>query len=117
MQSIYRKMAGGAASVLEVKDIWSEVKGTLGECHNFPHMLKGLSCGRELDSFYVTPEENLGLMFRSCEKKDYSTRWIGIPCVYYFLIWLIPTQCPLWNQHLPRHQNRPLLKAHTAPFR
>lgn len=113
MQRIYRKMPGGAASVLEMKDIWSEVKETLGECHNFPHMLKGLSCGRELDSFYVTPEENLGLMFRSREKKDYSTHWIRIPCVYYFLIWLIPTMKPT----LAKAPSRALLKAHSAPFR
>lgn len=114
MQRIYRKMPEGAASVLEMKDIWSEVKETLGECHNFSHTLKGLSCGRELDSFYVTPEGNLGLMFRSCGKKDYSIRWIRIPCVYYFLI---STRCPLWNQHWLRHQSRTLLKAYEAPFR
>lgn len=65
-------MPVGAAAALEMKDIWSEVKETQGECHNSPLMLKGLSCGRELDSFYVTPEEKLGLTLRSCKEKDYS---------------------------------------------
>lgn len=73
MQRIYKKMPVRAAAALEMKDIWLEVKETQGECHSSPFMLNGLSCGRELDSFYVTPGEKLGLMLRNCKKKDYST--------------------------------------------
>lgn len=35
------------------------------------HMLKGLSYGRELDSFYVTPERRAG-MARSHKEEDGS---------------------------------------------